>query len=251
VARRDWRTLVLSGVGLAIYQTAYYGAVAEAGVAIGTIVTLGTGPVLIALGGRYALGERLGAGAVAAVGSAVGGLALLMAGGLHSAGGPHSGGDPHSAIAPRPALGVGLALLSALGYAAVTLVMRSRRGGGDPGETALAGFTVGAVCLLPLALAEGILPDRADPAALAGTVAWLVYLGAVPTALAYALFFAGLAGIRATTASVVALLEVVTAAVAAVVLLGERLTAPAVAGTTVLLVAVVALARDETRAVPG
>jgi DME family drug/metabolite transporter len=142
----------------------------------------------------------------------------------------------------------------------VTVLMRSRRGGRTagrtagrqhPGATALAGFAVGAVCLLPLALAEGILPDRAAPAPLAGTAAWLVYLGAVPTALAYALFFAGLAGIRATTASVVALLEVVTAAVAAVVLLGERLTAPAVLGTAVLLVAVAALARDETRTAAG
>jgi DME family drug/metabolite transporter len=240
---RDWRMLVLSGVGLAIYQTAYYGAVAEAGVAVGTVVTLGTGPVLIALGGRYALGERLGAGATVAVGTAIGGLVLLVAGGLEES------------SARRPGLGIGLALLSAAGYAAVTLLMRARRGIEDPRDTALAGFAIGAACLLPLALIEGLLPDLtdptspADPAALAGTVAWLLYLGAVPTALAYALFFAGLSGIRAATASVVALLEVVTAAVAAVALLGERLTGAAVAGSAVLFAAVVALARDEARSV--
>src|SRR3712207_7061447 len=52
---------------------------------------------------------------------------------------------------------------------------------------------------------------------------WLAYLGVVPTALAYGLFFAGLARIRATTASVVALVEPVTAALIGVLVLGERL----------------------------
>jgi drug/metabolite transporter, DME family len=53
--------------------------------------------------------------------------------------------------------------------------------------------------------------------------------------------------VRATTASVVALLEPVTAAVIAVALLGERMTAGAVTGTVVLLGAVAALATTEHR----
>ena len=56
------------------------------------------------------------------------------------------------------------------------------------------------------------------------TVALLAVLGTVPTALAYVLFFHGLHIVRATTASAVALIEPVTAAVVAVVALGERLT---------------------------
>jgi DME family drug/metabolite transporter len=70
------------------------------------------------------------------------------------------------------------------------------------------------------------------------TIGWLLYLGAVPTALAYPMFFAGLATVPATIASVITLLEPVTAAVIAVGLLGERLTASAVAGAIVLLTAV-------------
>ena len=47
-----WRTLVTTGIGLAVYQTAYFAAVGYAGLAVATVVTLGSGPVLIAVGSR-------------------------------------------------------------------------------------------------------------------------------------------------------------------------------------------------------
>ena len=50
---------------------------------------------------------------------------------------------------------------------------------------------------------------------------WLLaYVAAVPTALAYALYFAGAAVVRAATVSVIMLLEPVSAAVIAVTLAG-------------------------------
>lgn len=54
----------------------------------------------------------------------------------------------------------------------------------------------------------------------------LLYIAAVPTALGYGLYFAGVAVVRATTASVIALIEPVSAAVIAVALLGEHLARP-------------------------
>ncbi|MEJ3743513.1 DMT family transporter [Actinomycetes bacterium KLBMP 9797] len=230
LTRPRWSVLTLTGVGLAVYHTAFYGALAYAGLAVGTVVTLGAGPVLIALGGHLTARERLGRGGAAAVALAVAGLVLLTGG--------------MGAVGPRPWLGVGLALLSAVGYAAVTLLTRATGTGTDPYETALVGFVIGGLCLLPLALVEGVLPSGAG---LTESVGWLLYLGAVPTALAYGLFFAGLAVVRATTASVVALLEPVTAALLAVWVFGEHLTATAVAGSAFLLAAVATLARAETR----
>ncbi|GAA0800412.1 DMT family transporter [Spirilliplanes yamanashiensis] len=226
-AGRRW-TLVVTGAGLAVYQTAYFAAVEQAGLAVATVVTLGAGPALIAAGGRLLLDERLGRGGAAAVALALAGLALLGADG--------GGGGP------RPLLGIALALLSAAGYAAVTLLTRGAPAG-DPARTALSGFAVGAVCLLGPAVAEGLWP-AGDLRAAAG---WLAYLGVVPTALAYGLFFAGLARIRATTASVVALVEPVTAALIGVLALGERLGAVALLGMAVLLAAVAALAVAERR----
>ncbi|HEX6873111.1 MAG TPA: DMT family transporter, partial [Micromonosporaceae bacterium] len=132
----------------------------------------------------------------------------------------------------------GLALMSAAGYAAVTLLQR--RAGADgsavPAHRAVqVGFAIAAVLLLPFAATEGILPGHNDPL---WTVVLLGYLGAVPMALAYSLFFAALGRLRAATASVVALLEPVTATVIAVTLLGERLTPTATAGVVIMATAV-------------
>ncbi|MEU5549873.1 EamA family transporter [Micromonospora sp. NPDC047793] len=230
-----WRTLVTTGIGLAVYQTAYFAAVGYAGLAVATVVTLGSGPVLIAVGSRLTMGERLGRTGALTVASALIGLLLLVGGG--SAG-----------TASAPLRGLACALLSATGYAMVTLLHRKRGRdgiGAAAGTTALGGFTVGMLCLLPLALIEGILPTAGDVGRVLGLLA---YLGAVPTALAYALFFAGLVSIRATTASVIALVEPVTAAVIAVLFLDERLTPAATVGSAVLLGAVVALTLGERRA---
>ncbi|EIV92092.1 EamA-like transporter family [Frankia sp. QA3] len=110
---RRRRLLLRAGTagGLAVFQTAYFAAVAITGLAVGTIVTLGAGPVLTALGARRALGERLGRGGAVAITGAVGGLTVLVL------------GDQGATV--RPA-GAGLALLSAAGYAAATLRYRPR-----------------------------------------------------------------------------------------------------------------------------
>lgn len=234
-ARPLRRTLVralATGLGLAVFQTAYFAAVASTGLAVATVVTLGAGPVLIALGARLLLGERLGAGGAAAVAGALAGLAVLTFGG--------------SAATVRPA-GVLLALASAAGYGAMTLLTRwwGRAGGADAAGTTVGAFAVTSLCLLPFAVAEGLLPHTAHPARLL----WLLfYIAAVPTALAYAFYFAGAAVVRSATVSVIMLLEPVTAAVLAVVLLGERLTVTTAAGTLLMLGAVAGLAVSETRA---
>ncbi|GAA0327303.1 EamA family transporter [Streptomyces polychromogenes] len=227
-------TVSLIGTGLmfTLFQAAYFGAVRETGLAVGTVVTLGAGPVLIALGARYWMGERLGRGGVAAVVGALAGLAVLVLG---------SGGGE-----VRP-LGVGWALLSAAGYAGMTLRARSlgRRGAaGDPLVTTAWSVGVGTVCLLPLAVVEGLLPHTGEPVRVAGL---LVYVAVVPTALAYALYFTGAAAVRAATVSVIMLIEPVSAAVIAVVVLGERLTGAVVLGTVLLLSAVGALILAEAR----
>lgn len=233
--RDRWRQVVITGVGLAVYQTAYFAAVGYAGLAVATVVTLGAGPVLIALGSRVTMGEQLGGGGAVTVVMALLGLILLVGGGS-------------ATTASAPTLGLAWALMSAAGYAAVTLLNRkSGRDGnsGSPQLMALGGFAVGMVCLLPLALLEGLLPASGDAGQILGLLA---YLGIAPTALAYSLFFAGLTIVRATTASVIALIEPVTAAVIAVLVLNERLTVTAAAGSAVLLAAVVALTLAERRA---
>ncbi|WP_329114111.1 DMT family transporter [Streptomyces sp. NBC_01465] len=231
--RRKVARIATTGSAFTVFQVAYFAAVQDTGLAVATVVTLGAGPVLIAVGAWLTMGERLGGGGIGAVAGALGGLAVLVLG---------SGGG-----AVRPA-GVAWALLSAAGYAGMTLLTRRlgrSGGGGDPLATAAWSFAVGTVCLLPLAAAEGLMPHAADT----GQVVWLlVYVAAVPTALAYALYFAGAAVVRAATVSVIMLLEPVSAAVIAVTVLGEQLTAATVAGTLLLLASVAGLAYGELRA---
>ncbi|CAM5399541.1 hypothetical protein SFUMM280S_05236 [Streptomyces fumanus] len=64
-----------------MFQTAYFAAVRSTGLAVATVVALGAGPGLIALGARLTLGERLGRGGTAAVAGALAGLGVLVLGG--------------------------------------------------------------------------------------------------------------------------------------------------------------------------
>jgi DME family drug/metabolite transporter len=230
--RRRVLRILATGIGLTVFQSAYFAAVEATGLAVGTVVTLGAGPVLIAVGARLTMGERLGRGGILAVAGALAGLGVLVLGG--------EGAEVQSS-------GVALAVLSAAGYAAITLLTRwlgRDGGGGDSLSTTGWAFAIGSVGLLPMALGEGLLPHTAEAARVLGL---LVYVAAVPTALAYALYFAGAAVVRAATVSVIMLLEPVSAAVIAVTLLGERLTPATVAGTLLLLTAVAGLAAAEAR----
>lgn len=221
-----------TGLGLAVFQTAYFESVKVTGLAVGTIVTLGAGPMFTAIGGRLLLGERIGRFGVIAVGAALAGLCVLV---LGNESGP-----------VRPA-GVAFALLSAFGYTVATLLARwtGRHGDGeDPYQLTLWSFGIGAVVLLPFAAAQGLVPHTTH---LGTVILLMVYVAAVTTALAYPLYFAGVAAVRAATAAVVMLIEPISAAVLAVTLLHEALTTATVLGAVLLLASVAGLAVAEAR----
>ncbi len=213
--------LVLIGAGLAAYQLAYFAAVEQAGVSIATLVALGLAPLLIAVGGTLLGSGRPDRATAVALAVALVGLALLV--------GVSAGADTGTTVL----LGALTATGSALGYAVVTLA-----GGGVPAgvPVTLAGFAGGALLLSPVVLAEG-LTVPSDGVALAV----LLYLGLVPSALAYGLFFTGVRTVPGAVASIVTLLEPLTATVLATVFLGERLAPAAVAGGALLLAAVAGL----------
>jgi drug/metabolite transporter, DME family len=227
--RIKWRDALVLGAGLAVYQTAYYGSIAYAGLAIGTVVTLGSGPVLISLAAWRVLGERISWRAGCAITVAVAGL-LLLAGDGDKGGG-------------RLTLGLGCGLLSAAGYAVVTIYSRWT-GGALAGGTTSA-FAVAAVCVLPLAGWEGLLPSTGRTPE---TLGWLIFLGAVPTALAYRMFFAGVTLIPATAAAVITLLEPVAGVLLAVGLLGEHIGPVALTGAALMIAAVALLSTDRPAA---
>jgi DME family drug/metabolite transporter len=234
---------VVVGLGTGAYQALYFGSVATAGVTVATVVSLGLAPVLLAVvdlvRARRRTATRSTVRLTLVVSAALSGLVLVsMASGMASsmASGTASGAN---AVGPRPVLGLLLAIASGSVYAATTALGGTLLASGDVDPLALTtvATTAGAVGLVPVALAGGGPFLTSDPTAL-GTLA---YLGIFTMALAYGLFYAGLRTTRSGAAVVATLLEPVTAAVAAAVLLGERLGPLGIVGSVLILAAVAGL----------
>ncbi len=222
--RKHRWSLVLSGAGLGLYQALYFIGVQDVGVSIATLVSLAVAPVAITAVTAVTRRRMPTPGALATVGCAVVGLAMISL-----AAGSTSG-------APHPLVGVLASLGSGLGYAATTLLNRRLTADGDPLLLTAATSAIGALVLLPLALPFG-MAWPSDPVA----NGWLIYIGIVSTVVAYGLFYAGLRTTPPEAAGVLTLLEPLTAAVLAALLLHESLTPLGWAGAALLLVAIAAL----------
>jgi drug/metabolite transporter, DME family len=227
------RAVLLAGACVAVYQASFFAAVADAGVAVGTVVAIGSGPAFAGLFSSTFAGERLTLRWAAATGLACAGVVLLVLG----------GGAGGSVSAP----GVGLALVSGAGYAGYAVASkRMLDAGGVPEAVMAAVFGAGALLMLPLL---AIVP--AGGLTTPGGIALGIYLGAVPTALAYVLFARGLERIGASETATLTLAEPLTAAALGVAALGERPGLAAAAGAALVLSGLAVLAlRPAKRAVP-
>lgn len=224
---------VVVGLGTAAYQALYFGSVATAGVTVATVVSLGLAPVLLAVVDlvrarrRTAARPRSTVRLSLVVTAALSGLVLVSA------------ASGMNAVGERPVLGLLLAVASGSVYAATTSLgsTLSTSGVVDPLALTTVATTAGAAGLVPVALAGGGPFVTTDPAA----VGTLAYLGVFTMALAYGLFYTGLRTTRSGAAVVATLLEPVTAAVAAAVVLGERLGPTGIVGSVLILAAVAGL----------
>lgn len=229
--RAAWTRIAANGLLSALFQGCYFAAISLTSVSLATLITIGGTPVIVAITdqarGRHALGRK----GVITIAIALAGLGLLA--------GLPGGGFSQTAVLA----GTGMALLSAAGFAAVTLLGTSPVTGLD--ELALNGFgfSLGGLVLLPLAaaLAGGISfrPTLASAGLLAA-------LGIGPTAAAYTLYFRGLRTASASTAALLTLIEPLTAAVLAALVLGDRLSPASIAGAAMLLAAVVRTVRTDS-----
>lgn len=217
-ARRHPLALVAAGVGLGFYQACYFLAVVWVGVAVATLVSLGVAPVVITVWETWRTRRRPPALRIGAVGLALVGLALVQDGG-RGTGGSH------------PGWGLLAALASGTVYAGTAMLSRRLASTVPIMVLTTAMCAVGALALLPLALAT---PPLAQPPG-AGAVGGIVYIGVACTAVAYALFNAGLRTVPSGAASILTLWEPITATVLAVVLLHESLTPLAAVGSGLLL----------------
>lgn len=213
--------LVFAGAGLGVYQALYFVGVQYVGVSVSTLVSLAVAPVALTAWGAVTRRALPGVAATATVTAAVVGLVLISLGRGSDGSGAH------------PLLGLLASVAAGLGYATTTVVNARIAENGDPLLLTGATSAIGAIVLVPLAIPFGLYwPGDAIASG------WLVYIGIVPTALAYALFYLGLRSVSSETAGVLSLLEPLAAAVLAAVVLHERLGPLGVVGAVVLLLAI-------------
>jgi drug/metabolite transporter, DME family len=215
--------LVVGGLGVAGYQLCFFAAVHDTGVAVGTVAALGSAPAFAGVGGW--LVDRTRPGSAWALATALGaaGVALMALSGTAAE------------VSPP---GVLLALGAGASYAVFTLASKRLLDAGVGVERVMAGvFTLGALLLVPVVfLADLGWLASADGAAMA------LWLGAVPTAIAYILFARGLRLLPAGEVATLTLAEPVTAATLGAIVLGERPGAVAVAGIVLVIAGLAVLA---------
>src|SRR3954463_9775315 len=220
-------TVLGIAVAIAIYQLSFFAAVKLTGVAVGTVVAIGTGPAAAGALGRLLNGERLTRRWAAATVCAAAGIVLLA-------------GDGGATVDPG---GIALAVTAGIGYATCTVLSKRLLVAGAAPEGGMAAVLGGsAVLLVP------VLP-RAGPGFLtgAGGIALALYLGAIPTALAYVLFSRGLRALTSGETAPLVRAEPLTAAALGVVALGEHPSAAAAAGAVLVLCGLAVLAAPGRR----
>ena len=210
--------VLLGAAGVAAYQLCFFAAVDATGVAVGTVVALGSGPVFAGLLAREGLTTRW----AAATALAVVGVSVLVAAGASAQ------------IDPG---GIGLALGAGLSYATYTVAAKGLLAVHGPEAVMARLFGLGAVLLLPVLLVEGL-----GPVGSAGGLAMVAFLGVVPSALAYVLFARGLRHLPAGEVATLTLAEPVTATALGTVVLGERPGLVALGGVLLVLAGLAVLA---------
>ncbi|PPF36278.1 DMT family transporter [Rathayibacter sp. AY1A3] len=212
--------VVLGAVGVAAYQPAFFTGTAQNGVAVGTIVALGSAPAFTGLLEWLVLRTTPSPRWFASTALAAVGVVLLGGGG--------SGGVTLPGLAASAGAGASYAL-----YAVCGKLLLER--GLSPVAAMGAQFGAAALLALPFLL-------LGDPSRLSSSIPAVLWLGVVTVAVAYTFFARGLRVLPAATVSTLTLLEPATATLLGVAVLGERLTAGAVLGIAVLVAAVLLLA---------
>lgn len=240
LSRIDRGQLFGFAVAGVIFQICLFRSFDLLGVTLTVFLTVCLPPVIATLW-SVSRGLAIGRGALVALALAVVGLGLCAFG--------------HTAIASDSARteGLGLALLASIAFVWMSDAARSLSRAAPPMLVAGLGLTLSGVvfCLiLPFAAGQaqplwhGLVTDPQ-------VVALVIYLAAIPTALAYVCYCAGMARCRSTAVGLTAsMIEPAIAALLALVLLNERLGAAELAGCLLLAVAMIVLMRSESAGLP-
>ncbi|MFW5400658.1 EamA family transporter [Yersinia sp. 1252 StPb PI] len=208
---QQWRLLLIGVIAVAIYPLAFYASMHLAGVTVGTVISIGSAPLLSALIEYVLEGERLTIRWMLGAALGIAGMVLLCM--------AESGGHGTLVQSPNVTIGVILGLLAGFTYALYSWAARRLMQRGLPSRTAMgATFGLGGILLMPVLFMTGAPLLESWSNAAVGA-----YMALVPMFLGYICYGYGLARITASMATTITLIEPVVAAILAVIIVGERL----------------------------
>lgn len=222
---RPLSLMALTGLCLALYQPLFFLGTERNGVAVGTVVALGSAPILAGLL-EWALTRRMPSTTwMLATALATAGVVLLGFGG-------EAGGTGADSIGLLGSVGAGAS------FAVIANAQRRLLDAGWDPFTVVGAMGAGSAAIAALGL------PFVDISWL-GTTSGLVmalWLGLATISIAYVMFTWGLSGLTAATAATLTLGEPLTASVLGIIVLGERLSFLAVGGLVVLAAGLALLA---------
>ena len=213
--RQYWPVVLFGAVSVAAYPLAFYSSMYLAGVTVGTVVTIGSAPLFSALTewvlDRKTLSKQWLAGSV----PGLAGIVLLC----------FFGEEQKAAQVVSSSWevtsGVILGLIGGLTYALYTWAAHRLMRKGVSSKAAMGAiFGIGGILLMPVLLVTGGALLTSWNNALVGA-----YMAVIPMFTGYVLFGYALARISVSTATTITLIEPVIAALLAVVIVGETLSA--------------------------
>ncbi len=225
-----WPTL-LGALSMAAYQLFFFAGVARTGVAIGTIVGIGSTPILAGPVGYLVRGERPSRRWALATGIGIIGCALLIV----------AGQEIHIDL-----LGIFLAVCAGGSYAVFTTVSKGLIEQHSPEAVMAVTFCLGACFLLPL-LFTADLHWLQQPSG----ILVILHLGVITAGLAYTLFAQGLRFVPVATAATATLGEPLTAGLLGVFFLHEALNSVAIIGILLILGGLVVLTSERPATRPA
>jgi DME family drug/metabolite transporter len=219
----EWpvKAIVLAAIAMAAYQPLFFSAVATTGVAIGTVIAIGSAPILTGFLEWLIYKRRPDRQWWLATLLSIIGCILLFS----------TQGDVQLDL-----LGFVMAIGAGLSFSVYTLVNKQIVQKVSSEMAVAVVFTLSAVLLSPLLF----FYDVSWAFQLDGMLV-VLQLGVVATAIAYLLFVRGLMGVPASSAVTLSLAEPLTAALLGVIVVGEVLTPLALLGVFFIFVGLTVL----------
>ena len=229
---RHWAILptLIAAVSIAAYQIFFFAGVARTGVAVGTIVGIGSTPILAGPIGYLVRRERPSRYWAIATCLGIIGCALLIV----------AGEQIHINL-----LGIFLAICAGGSYAVFTTLSKGLIEEHAPEAVMADTFSIGAVLVAPLLL-------TADLSWLAEASGMLIilHLGVITAAVGYTLYARGLRLIPVSTTATLTLAEPLTAGLLGVFFLHEPLTGSAFLGILLIFSSLVVLSAERVEPSP-